>query len=318
MNTKPLDLSQRFRLSRFFQGEAPVAGAITLNQRRVFILPTGRGLGLILLILLLLLIAFVYNNNLAYFLAFLLAAVFFVAILHTFKSLAGLTVQASASQPVFVGDPALFNLTILNPTRDHRYAIEVGFKQSDYQRLDFLAEQRQEVHLPIKAQRRGWLKAGTVIIASSYPLGLFRAWSPLRFEQAVLVYPAPASTPLPFPYTNADGVRQGTIRRGNDEFYGLKRYEAGEAIRQIHWKAYARGLPLQSKQYASEGGHECWLNYAETPGADVEERLGRLCHWLLDAEQAGLRYGLILPQTTLSLDQGQAHLSRCLEQLALF
>jgi len=49
---------------------------LTLDQRRIFILPSKRGLGFALLILVLMLIAFVYNNNLAYMLAFLLASIF--------------------------------------------------------------------------------------------------------------------------------------------------------------------------------------------------------------------------------------------------
>ncbi|MBS3964017.1 MAG: DUF58 domain-containing protein [Methylomonas sp.] len=318
MKTNSLGLAQRFRLSRFFVGEAPVSGPVSLGHRQIFILPTGRGLGFAVLIVLLLLIAFVYANNLAYFLAFLLASVFFVTIVHTFKSLAGLVIRTSPNRPVFVGDTALFNLSIHNPDQGSRYAIEAGFRHSAYQIVDVDAQQSKNLHLAAQTRRRGWLTADTIIIASRYPLGLFRAWSPLRFDHAVLVYPAPASQPVPFPDTAANGAYLGASQRGEDEFQGLKPYTAGDAIRQIHWKAYARGLPLQSKQYAAFGGGECWFDYADTPGGHVEERLSRLCRWLLDAEQSGVRYGLILPQTSISPDQGQAHLDICLERLALF
>jgi len=74
---------------------------ITLSHRRIFILPTKRGGGMVLLIVILLLIAFVYNNNLAYLLTFLIASVFFITILHTFKSMAGLVVQAGQTKAVF-------------------------------------------------------------------------------------------------------------------------------------------------------------------------------------------------------------------------
>ncbi|WP_306306045.1 hypothetical protein [Methylomonas koyamae] len=81
-------MADRFRLSRFFRGEAPTSAPISLGHRRIFILPTQRGLAFVLLIVLLLLVGFVYSNNLAYLLGFLLASIFFVAILHSFKSLA--------------------------------------------------------------------------------------------------------------------------------------------------------------------------------------------------------------------------------------
>ena len=76
---------------------------LSLNHRRIFILPTKRGLGFALLMLLLLLIAFVYNNNLVYMLTFLLASIFFITILHTYKSLSGLIVQKGRSKAVFAG-----------------------------------------------------------------------------------------------------------------------------------------------------------------------------------------------------------------------
>ncbi|MDD5412564.1 MAG: DUF58 domain-containing protein, partial [Methylobacter sp.] len=92
-----------FRQCFKFKVEPPVSGPVELIQRRVFILPTRRGLGMVFTILLLLLVAFIYNNNLVYLLGFLLASIFFVTILHTFKALAGLVVQAGFVQPVFAG-----------------------------------------------------------------------------------------------------------------------------------------------------------------------------------------------------------------------
>ena len=77
MHKTKLSIKQRFKLSRFFKGEAPVSGPLELTQRRVFIVPTRRGFGMVLTIILLLLIAFVYNNNLVYMLGFLLASIFF-------------------------------------------------------------------------------------------------------------------------------------------------------------------------------------------------------------------------------------------------
>jgi len=53
-------------------------------------------------------------------------------------------------------------------------------------------------------------------------------------------------------------------------------------------------------------------------GLDVETRLSQLCRWVLDAEQAGQRYGLRLPGTTLTPDHGPAHQQACLAALAAF
>ncbi len=288
-----------------------------MNQRRVFILPTQRGLGFVLLIVIVLLIAFIYNNNLAYMLGFLLASIFFVSILHSFKALAGLVIQAGHNQAVFVGDQVGFNFILQNPVNQQRLAVSI--KLRGIREISIEPFQSQNVVLNADATKRGWLACDTVTVFSSYPLGLFRAWSPLRFDSRVLVYPRPASLVPAFPDTgdtNA-GIQNQNLRNG-DEFYGLKTYQAGDAIRQIHWRAYAKGRGLHSKQYIGSGSHEFWLDYAQTPGSDVEERLSMLCRWVIEAEQAGLNYGLLLPGIKLIPNNGREHYQACLRALALF
>lgn len=311
-----MSLKQRFKLSRFFSGEAPVPGPITLNHRRIFIIPSLRGLGFVLLIGLLLLIAFVYNNNLAYLLGFLLAGIFFVAILHSFKSLAGLTVQAGYAQPVFAGEAAGFNFHIGNPDSQPRWELNIALQTA--QSFSLEAYQTRSITLQASTQRRGWQSCGTITVSSDYPLGLFRVWSPLRFDSKVLVYPKPSPTSAPFPESAADQGPAGQSRHNGDEFYGLKSYQSGDSVRRIHWKAFAKGLGLQIKQYSGAASPELWLDFEATAGHHLEERISQLCRWVVDAEHAGLHYGLILPGIKLQLDSGSEHYLKCLQALALY
>lgn len=316
MNAKPLSLKQRFSLSRFVRGEAPSSGPIILNQRRVFILPTQRGLGFALLIVIVLLIAFVYNNNLAYMLGFLLASIFFVTILHSFKALAGLVIRAGQNQPVFVGEQAAFNFILHNPLDQQRFAVSIQLQ--DIVELNIEPFQNQNVSLFVNATKRGWLPCNTTTIFSNYPFGLFRAWSPLRFDSQVLVYPRPAKVGLAFPDSGLDAGAHYQHALKGEEFYGLKTYQAGDSIRQIHWRAFAKGRGLHSKLYSGSGSQELWLDYAQTPGNDAEERLSNLCRWIIDAEQAGFNYGLSLPGKKFMPDSGPEHFQTCLQALALF
>lgn len=316
MKTSPLALKQRFKLSRFFRGEDPVTGPITLNQRRVFILPSLRGMGFVLLIVLVLLIAFVYNNNLAYMLGFLLASIFFVTILHSYKSLAGLVVSAGHNQPLFANNPAAFNFFVHNPDHQERLAIDIHLQET--RTISLAPQQTLSVIMYKSAKQRGWLSSGTLTLSSGFPFGLFRAWSPLRFDSKVLIYPHPAQTELPFPNTDAGQGQQGQHNRSGDDFFGLKSYQTGDSIRQIHWKSYAKGRGLHSKQYAGSSSVELWLDYDSTPGSQIEERLSQLCRWLIEAERSGIRYGLVLPGLKLAPDSGITHFEHCLRALALF
>jgi len=312
-----LTLKERFSLSRFSSGEKAGDEPITLNQRRIFILPTDRGLGFVILLALLLLIAFVYNNNLAYLLAFLLASIFFITILHSYRSLSGLVLRPGQSKPVFVGQAAGFNIHIDNSTSKDRLQLKINLLQAT-ETISLSAHSQTQITLHSATYKRGWQEAGTLTISSTYPLGLFRAWSPLRFNLNVLVYPKPATAEIPFPESPASQSEQGATSKGNDDFFGLQSYQPGDAIKHIHWKSYAKGLGVFSKQYDGESSAQIWLDYIQTPGHGIEERLSQLCRWLIDAEQAGINYGFSIPGLKLEPANGQHHYQKCLEALALF
>jgi len=50
---------------------------------------------------------------------------------------------------------------------------------------------------------------------------------------------------------------------------------------------------------------------------DVETRLSVLARWVLDAEEAGLSWGLRLPGGEIPQAHGTAHTHACLKALAL-
>ncbi len=314
-----LDLTQRFNLTRFIKGEKARRKQITLTHRRIFILPTQRGLGFVVLIALLLLMAFIYNNNLAYLLAFLLASIFFITILHSFKSLAGLVLTQGHSQAVFAGEATGFEIVIDNPNKTERFSLQIGLDNT----LDFtLAGQEKKCLILYSASsQRGWHDIETVTISSTYPLGLFRTWSPLRFSAQALIYPKPNPIEQPFPEaegSHAQTLQNSISQKGSDDFYGLKEYQPGDSIKHIHWKAFAKGQGLFTKQYAGDNLTALWLNYEQTPGHNVEQRLSQLCRWVIDAEKRGLHYGFSIPGIKLEPDHGLAHYDKCLHALALF
>jgi uncharacterized protein (DUF58 family) len=309
---------QRWRSSRFFLGEAASSLSVELNQRRIFILPTMQGLGFVLLITLILVIAFVYNNNLAYMLAFLLASIFFITILHTYRCLSGLILRKGRTQPVFAGAAADFTLHILNQSAHQRVNLQFSIARIVQQQATISAHSSQQISLHSVPQKRGWHDLPTVTLSCLFPLGLFRAWSPVNFAFKTLVYPKPANTDLLFPEHSSGADLCGTVSTGSDDFYGLNEYRPGDALRQIHWKTYAKGQGLYSKQYSGSQAAELWFDFDCTPGGDQEQRLSQLCRWILDAELAGIRYGLILGGVKFAADSGLTHRNQCLEALALF
>ena len=120
----------RRRLDRWIaRRTGPPRGQTRLDHRRIYILPSGAAAALALLLAGLLLLAINYRNALVYLLAFWLAAAAVVAILHTFRNLAGLRLRPGPVAPVFAGDTARFRVMLENPDPRPRLAVTVGERE---------------------------------------------------------------------------------------------------------------------------------------------------------------------------------------------
>ena len=309
-----LKLKDRFRLTRFLRGEGPQAGPITLDRRRVFILPSRFGLLFVLMLLVLWMGAINYNNGLAYVLTFLLGALSVVSILHTYRNLAGLTFSAGRSLPVFAGEQAHFVIRIDNPG-GVRHAVAVCVAPQPPVLTD--VEQHAHVTLALPTARRGYLSLGRFTVSTVFPLGLFRAWSHLDLDQRCLVYPHPAAA-RDLPPISPSALGDYGAARGADDYAGLRTYQPGDSLRHVHWKSAARSDVMRVKQFDGGGAQELWLDWHTLPQADVETRLSILCRWVLDAQAAGCRYGLRLPQREIPPANNERHRHVCLTALALF
>src|SRR5437016_7761304 len=113
-----------------------------------------------------------------------------------------------------------------------------------------------EVMVEITPLRRGHLRFKGVTIARPDPLGLIQALKSIPLPQSLLV--------LPKRYPMADirlsgtrkyqpgGVALASTVGDSEEFVSLRHYRAGDPMRRIHWKSFARvGRPVV-KEYLDE------------------------------------------------------------------
>lgn len=307
------------RWNRWLARRIPAASSVRLNQRRIFIIPSKVGAAFMLALLLMLLAAINYQNSLAYGLTFLLASVFVVAILHTYRNLAGLVLKASSSPAVFVGEQAAFHLNLESAERAHQ-AIGLGWPPAELQSQDVAALGLSVCQLSLPALRRGWLRPGRLRVESRFPLGILVAWSWVDLNLAVLVYPRPLAGDLPLSAGVSDDQDEEGSRphgQGVDDYQGLKNYQPGDSKRRLHWKAYSRGQGLLVKDFASISGRDLHLDFNALSG-DSEARLSLLCHWVLQLSARQQPFALSLPGCELPADSGEPHREACLRALALF
>ena len=298
------------------RGVAP--GAVRLGLRRVYVLPSRHGLLLGAFLVLMLIASINYNLSMGYALTFLLASMAVVSMVHSFRNMAGLTVHVGRVDAVFAGDTAVFSVGLENESGLRRYSVAVVRAKEAPEYYDVPARNRALARIRMPTRQRGRLKAGRFEIFTRFPLGLFHAWSNLELDMRCIVYPRPEPAPPPLPAAQSatgEGLESGY---GSDDFAGLRPYHAGDSLRHIAWKAVAREQGLLTKQFTGRAESDLWLDWNAAAGLDPESRLSRRTRWLLDAEAAGLSYGLRLPGITLDPGRGDHHRRQCLEALAMF
>jgi len=291
---------------------------LTLQRRRLYIVPTRAGLGFGLLLALMLAAGLNYANSLALFLTFLMGGFALVAMQLCHRNLLGACVYAAHAAPTFALRPGTLHLILTNEAAQHRFRVESGLEYEPTQITSIPARGRHHLDIPVPAPKRGLLRIERLRITTTHPFGLFRTWTWVHAPVEMLVYPRPfGSAPMPSQRGRKSGNRsQG--QAGADEWQGLRPFRDGDSPRQVDWKAYAREAPLLVKEYSSMGSELRMFDFNTLPNLGTEARLEQIARWIVDAEDSGDRYGLEIPGTHIAPDRGTDHRHQCLAALALY
>ena len=291
---------------------------LTLSRKRIYILPTRHGWVFILILLAMLIGSVNYKINLGFLLTFLLGGMAFVSIFHSYRNLLSIQILAVTAQPVFAGDRAVFKFSI-RTKEPARAAVAISLPNAEKIVKDFDANKDNWIRIPVAANQRGIFRPGSLLIATQYPLGLFRAWSTIRLDAKCLVYPRPLSGPL----TTADDAgavngEEGRDIPGAEDFQELKSYQQGDPLQHIAWKALSRGQGLFTKMFVAQAGSTAMLDFDALLEPHTERKLSRLCDMILQACSHNLVFGLKLPGKVIDPNRGEAHRQKCLKALALY
>ena len=287
-----------------------------LRGRQIYILPTRYGLLYAVLVVAVFIGAINYGNNLAFLLAFQLAAVGHVAMHQTWRNLRGLRLDADGFGRVFAGEDARFAVRLTPADGRERPAVQID-GAGDPLLIDGRAGPEAGGVLRVATNCRGRVALGRLTLSTRYPLGLLRAWSYVDTDAAMVVYPRPAArfdAPADPTY---GGAEQGSLGVGADDFVGLRGYRPGDAPSRLDWKTLARERGLHTRLFGGDRADRLWLSFDALEPLDPERRLERLCRGVLDAERAGRHYGLRLPGEEIPPGHGERHAERCLTALAL-
>ena len=293
----------------------PMRPPFELEYRHVFVLPTVFGWGFGLMLVLMALGALNFNNNMALMLVFLLGTITQLTTFIAYRNLSGLTVNSISCEPVFCGESAAFRVFVSNNDERQRFALQAGFGQAqDCKDLKLSGSEVFKLSAPTRT--RGWLEMPSFRLETRFPLGFFKAWSWIFPQTRCLVYPKPAINAPHLPRTG-HGQSGPAIKGDGDDLYGLRKYQPGDSIQRVAWRASARQGDLYSMEMESPQEEACELDWQLAFG-DTENRLSILTAWVIAADFENLSYSLKLPDFELAAGRGPEHRARCLEKLALY
>jgi uncharacterized protein (DUF58 family) len=291
---------------------------VTLRHRRIYILPTMRGLAFLATLAMTLLTSLNYSLSLGFATTFLLAGLLAASLIHTFRNLSGVELRPLAAGETFAGSVMPFTLGLAGgPTP--RYAITLSARGCFPVTVDVVPDSALPVALELLTPRRGRIVLGRITLSSDYPLGLWQGWAYVHFPLAGIAFPTPEVAPPPLP-TGSSGQDEFSMSRSDQgDLAGLRTYQPGDPMQRVAWKAVARGIGWHSKQFeGGGGGGPVHLNWDALPQKlDPKVKIARLTAWVLAAERAARPFRLTAPGISLATGQGREHRRAALTALAL-
>ena len=298
------------------------ADELELTQRRIYLLPTGRGLFLIVTAVVLLLVGINYQLSLAFVVAFLLAGLMQAALLVSYRNLRGLIVRAGRSPRCKMGETLAFSVALASPDRSRigvwlraELGSELGGELGGAGRgkkvlarsapITVRSDGTATVPMHFATPRRGPVSLGRITAESRAPYGLIRAWSYVHFEWTGLVEPQP-ETPAPaLPLTagDDDGARAHQPHVAHDPD-GLRDYVAGDSLKRVDWKKVAKSGDWYTRTGDAGQRQEIELAWQAATLTDIEARLSRMAAWLTRAHNENCAYSLSMPNGQLPLADG--------------
>ena len=315
----------------------------------------------ILGIFLLSVVAINTGNNLLFLIVSALLGAIITSGLVARLSLRSVSVSMQIPENVFEGERVCVKVSLRNPKRFFP-AFSIAVQDSNHERFPSLFDGikrlsfrknhnradravpdrsvlRQPAYFPLVPARearselvaqtfpkRGLYRLEGFQISTRFPFGFFRRGERVRAQGELLVYPSIREIPsyfhlLPFLPGQLEGLHVGQ----GESLYAIRKYQPGESVRLVDWKATAKTGDLMARQYAREDETRFCLildtfiapaagpNYLDQFEKAVSLAASLAAHFV----EEGAELEFLTPNEYVPRDLGTAHLYRILRSLAV-
>lgn len=310
-----------FSLQKYLLNRIKYKDKISLINKNIYILPTKGGLFFSIILILMLFTAINFSNSLIFLVTFFLASMSIISMLYAQKNLLGLSFHCNIAKPVFCKQAISIPFVISTSKQHNTLPSTITIQCGSFTQSINLLTQTGAIDLLVTTKQRGYFSLPPMTISSTFPFGLFYAWSIIKLNNKSLVYPHQIKNKqdrqLDFSGT---GSNEHNHTKGTEDFTGLDKFVKGQSLNKVHWKAYAKQQGMYIKNYSgNSSSSKYWFDIeAFDSSITVEKRLSYLTYLISDAEKNGHSYGLKINQHQLAINHGKIHKHQCLKMLALY
>ena len=153
----------------------------------------------------------------------------------------------------------------------------------------------EEIHIPIKFDKRGTHQIDKLRICSVFPFNFFIRCKLYKIDKKVVVFPKPIKCEFSSIWQSKPKKRKGEnisnkIGYGGD-IIGIRNYIYGDPIKYIHWKATAKTGELKVKEFLSLEFQPTIIDLASLDG-DIEKKLSCATYLILQLYKNLTPFGL--------------------------
>ncbi|HSB80602.1 MAG TPA: DUF58 domain-containing protein [Candidatus Methylomirabilis sp.] len=270
------------------------------------------------------------GNNLLYLILAMMLSFMVVSGILSEQTMRHLSLQRELPRRVFAGVPAVFGLRLVNRKRRlPSYALHLseadpaGGRSAHHFLLRLAPQGREAWQYRLGFPRRGRHGFPGVQVLTRFPFGLFAKISRPILCDPLLVYPGVrALAPDELPAALGPGWHERERRGQGAGLYNLRQYRPGDDPRMLHWKTSAKAGELMLKESEEEDRPHVRLVVADpapqTPPLVVEANLSYAASLAAHAIRLACQVQLVTAEGSTEFGQGEAHLDRILERLALY
>jgi uncharacterized protein (DUF58 family) len=280
---------------------------LTLDYRRLFIVPSAQGLFIIAMLLTVFLGALNYNNNPGLFFVTILFLYIAWGIIKTHHHMMGIVVTSFSILPGRADEGLPIILGLRNDSDQWRRGIRIRVSDLDFSDDDALMvidiPPNQTVNvkwlwLPRSTTYRGQRMVPRFSVYTTQPLGLATCWTYIQPPESMIIWPA--FKPLPDYRTKMADVKDDKeptstryLLSEDGDLKEVREYRDGDAKRKIAWKISAKRDALMVKVLEMNTDEDdCVLDWSSSlfSEASYEDRISLFSSLITEMHAQGKKW----------------------------